>query len=155
MKYLNDSIREKMNLKQHLAATGAASLALLPTGDPAGILLFACGSILIDVDHQIFYFDRTGRCDLSGMFRYFREEVDQHLYSIPYLGVCIFHTIEFFLLVALLSIYFPPLKYLLAGLIFHILLDIYDLVRLKVPFIRAYSLIEHIIRRKIKGYPFV
>jgi len=142
-----------MNLKQHLIATGAASAALLPFGDSTGILLFACGSILIDVDHQIFYYHKTGRCDISGMFRYFRE-VDRNLYSIPYLGVCIFHTIEFFLLVALLSFYIPLLKYLLAGLTFHILLDIYDLLRLKVPFIRAYSLIEHLIRRRQKGYPF-
>ncbi|HXC93601.1 MAG TPA: hypothetical protein VN652_06290 [Geobacteraceae bacterium] len=144
-----------MNLKQHLIATGAASAALLPFGDTTGILLFACGSILIDVDHQIFYYYKTGKCDVSGMFRYFRDVVDQNLYTIPYLGVCIFHTIEFFLLVALLSYYIPPLKYLLAGLIFHILLDIYDLVRLKVPYIRAYSLIEHLIRKRQKGYPFI
>jgi hypothetical protein len=143
-----------MNLKQHLIATGAASAALLPFGDTTGILLFACGSVLIDVDHQIFYYYKTGKYDVSGMFRYFRV-VDQNLYSIPYLGVCIFHTIEFFLLVALLSYYVPPLKYLLAGLIFHILLDIYDLVRLKVPYIRAYSLIEHFIRKRQKGYPFI
>jgi hypothetical protein len=144
-----------MNLKQHLIATGAASATLLPFSDTSGILLFACGSILIDVDHQIFYYNKTGRYDVSGMFKYFREEVDQHLDSIPYLGVCIFHTIEFFLLIALLSCYFPHLRYLLAGLIFHILLDIYDLVRLKVPFIRAYSLIEHFIRKRQRGYPFI
>src|SRR6185369_15710234 len=58
-----------MNLKQHLIATGAASAALLPFGDTTGILLFACGSILIDVDHQIFYYYKTGKCDVSGMFR--------------------------------------------------------------------------------------
>ncbi len=144
-----------MNLKQHLAATGAASAALIPICEPTGILLFACGSILIDVDHQLFYFNRTGRYDVSGMFRYFRENVDENLASIPYLGVCIFHTIEFFLLVTVLSFYFPLLDYLLAGLIFHILLDIYDLIRLKVPFIRAYSLIEHLIRKRQSGYPFV
>ena len=144
-----------MNLKQHLIATGAVSAALLPFNNPAGILLFACGSILIDVDHQIFYYKKTGKYDVSGMFRYFREVVDRNLYSIPYLGVCIFHTVEFFLFVALISYYIPPIQYLLAGLIFHILLDIYDLARLKVPFIRAYSLIEHLIRRRQSGYPFV
>jgi len=143
-----------MNLKQHLIATGAASATLLPFCDPTGILLFACGSILIDVDHQFFYYNKTGRWNVSGMFIYFRE-VDRNLYSIPYLGVCIFHTIEFFLLVALISCFIPPLKYLLAGLMFHILLDIYDLVRLKVPYIRAYSLIEHLIRRRQRGYPFI
>lgn len=143
-----------MNLKQHLAATGVASAALTPLCDPAGIILFACGSILIDVDHQLFYYSRTGRCDISGMFRYFREVVDRNLYSIPYLGVCILHTVEFFSLIAILACFFPLLRYLLAGLVFHILLDIYDLVRLKVTFIRAYSIIEHLVRRRQSGYPF-
>jgi hypothetical protein len=144
-----------MNLKQHIIATGAASAALLPFTNSAEILMFACGSILIDVDHQIFYYFKTGKCDVSGMFRYFREEVDKHLDSIPYLGICIFHTVEFFLLVALFSYYIPNLRYLLAGLIFHILLDIYDLVRIKAPFIRAYSLVEHFIRKRQRGYPFI
>lgn len=144
-----------MNLKQHLTATALVSVPLLAYGSSLETAVFCAGSILIDVDHQIFYFVRTGRLDIAGMFRYFKEDVDKHLYSIPYLGVCIFHTVEFFLTVALLSLYFPLLKYLLAGLVFHISLDIYDLIRLKVPFIRAYSLTEHLIRRRIKGYPFV
>jgi hypothetical protein len=144
-----------MNLKSHIIATGLASAPLLACSTPLETVLFCAGSIMIDVDHQIFYFVRTGRLDISGMFRFFRENVDKHLGSIPYLGVCIFHTVEFFFAVTALSIFFPLLKYLLAGLVFHIILDIYDLIRLKIPFIRAYSLIEHFIRRRTKGYPFV
>ena len=144
-----------MNLKNHTIATCLASAPLLTFSRPVETAIFCAGSILIDVDHQIFYFVRTGRFDIPGMFRYFRESVDEHLGAIPYLGVCIFHTAEFFLSVAILSAFFPPLRYLLAGMIFHLALDIYDLVRLKIPFIRAYSLIEHLIRRRMKGYPFV
>lgn len=144
-----------MNLKAHLIATGLASLPVLALSTPVETAIFCAGSVLIDVDHHLFYFIRTGRADISGMFRFFREEVDEHLDAIPYLGVCIFHTIEFFLAVALLALFFPQMKYLLAGLIFHMMLDIYDLIRLKIPFIRAYSLFEHLIRRRIKGYPFV
>jgi hypothetical protein len=144
-----------MNLKSHLIATGLAAVPLLPFSTPIETALFCVGSVLIDVDHQIFYFIRTGRCDIAGMFRFFRDEVDSRINSIPYLGVCIFHTAEFFLAVATLAFFFPLLKYLLAGLLVHIILDIYDLLSLKVPFIRAYSLIEHLIRRRIKGYPFV
>lgn len=144
-----------MNLKNHLIATGLLAAPALLFSTPLETAAFCTGSILIDVDHQIFYMARTGRVGISGMFRFFRENVDEHLSAIPYLGVCIFHTAEFFLFVAILARYFPTLKYLLAGLVFHILLDIYDLVRLKVPFIRAYSLIEHLIRRRIRGYPFV
>lgn len=144
-----------MNLKKHLIATALVSIPLLAATPPAETAVFCVGSVLIDVDHQIFYITRTGRYDIAGMFRYFREDVDRHLDSIPYLGVCILHTAEFFLAVAILSLFFPIFKYLFAGLVFHIMLDIYDLVRLKVPFIRAYSLTEHLIRRRVKGYPFV
>lgn len=144
-----------MNLKNHLIATGLASAPLLVSSTPIETALFCTGSILIDVDHQLFYFIRTGRLGISGMFRFFREDVDEHLNAIPYLGVCIFHTVEFFLFVATLSAFFAPLKYLLGGMLFHMVLDIYDLTRLKVPFIRAYSLVEHLFRRRMKGYPFV
>jgi len=143
-----------MTLKQHLAATGVAAAFLAPHCSGTDLLVFSVGSVLIDVDHLLFYYVKTGRYDVRGMFRYFREEVDQNLHSIPYLGICIFHTAEFFLLVALLTLPFPPLKFLLAGLLFHILLDIYDLIRLKVPFIRAYSVCEHFVRRRQPGYPF-
>ena len=144
-----------MNLKQHLLATGAAAVIMAPIGNSHEIALFAVGSILIDVDHQIFYMVRTGRYDVSGMFRYFREDVDKNLQQIPYLGICIFHTIEFLLLISVLAYYSQPLRWLLAGLAFHMVLDIYDLIRLKIPFIRAYSIIEHLIRRRQSGYPFV
>jgi len=144
-----------MNLKNHLIATGLAALPVMTSSTPLETTIFCVGSILIDVDHQIFYSVKTGRFDISGMFRYFREEIDKNISSIPYLGVCIFHTIEFFLFIAILSHFFPPCRYLLAGMIFHIILDIYALIRQKMPFIRAYSLIEHFIRRRKKGYPFI
>jgi len=144
-----------MNLKKHLLATGSVAAAMMPYCHGTDILLFAAGSVLIDVDHLILYYVRTGRYDITGMFRYYREDVDKNLHAIPYLGICIFHTVEFFLAVAAISLYFPPLHYFLAGLVFHIALDIYDLIRLKVPFIRAYSVIEHLVRRRQQGYPFV
>ncbi|NVN99413.1 MAG: hypothetical protein HXX17_08820 [Geobacteraceae bacterium] len=144
-----------MKLKNHLIATTLVASPILALSSPVETAAFCVGSVLIDFDHQIYYTLKTGRYDIAGMFRFFREAIDEHLYSIPYIGVCIFHTAEFFLTVAILSIFFPLLKYLLAGLIFHIMLDIFDLIRLKVPFIRAYSLVEHLIRRRMNGYPFV
>ncbi len=142
-----------MTLKQHLLATGAVVAVMSPFAAFAELSSFTAGSILIDVDHYLFYILRSGRYDVAGMFRYFRG-VDSNLANIPYLGVCIFHTVEFFLLVAVAGFFFPLFKPLLYGLLFHMLLDIADLVRLKCPFIRAYSLVEHLIRRKAGGYPF-
>jgi hypothetical protein len=143
-----------MTLTQHLVVTGIAAAALAPGSSAGELLLFCSGGVLIDVDHLIFYAVRTGKWDIPGMFRYFREEIDPYLDRIPYLGVCIFHTAECFLAVALAALFFPPCRYLLAGMILHLLLDIFDLIRLKVPFIRAYSLVEHLIRRRTPGYPF-
>ena len=142
-----------MTLKQHLLATGAVVAVMTPFAGIAELAIFSAGSILIDVDHYFFYVQRSGHCDVSGMFSYFRN-IDRNLTKIPYLGICIFHTIEFLLLIALLSYSFPLLRFLLYGLSFHLLLDIVDLVRLKCPFIRAYSLTEHLVRRKTTGYPF-
>ncbi len=143
-----------MTLTKHLVATGIAAALLAPRSTVTELLLFGCGSVLIDVDHLLFYYIRRRRWDVRGMFRFFREDVDQHLDDIPYLGVCVFHTAEFFLAVAALGAALPHFRFLLYGLAYHMVLDIYDLVRLKIPFIRAYSLVEHLIRRRQPGYPF-
>ncbi|HZV81104.1 MAG TPA: hypothetical protein VFF53_02940, partial [Geobacteraceae bacterium] len=79
-----------MTLTKHLVATGIAAAIIAPRSTVSELVLFGCGSILIDVDHLLFYYIRRGRWDISGMFRFFREDVDQHLDAIPYLGVCIF-----------------------------------------------------------------
>jgi hypothetical protein len=143
-----------MNLSQHLMATGIVAAAIASTAHPEEIALFAAGSVLIDIDHLVFYYSRTGRCDISGMFRYFRITVDENLERIPYLGICVFHTVEFVLGIAALAFFLPQFRFLLYGILFHLLLDIICLIRLKIPFIRAYSFIEHLIRRRQKGYPF-
>jgi hypothetical protein len=143
-----------MTLKQHLLATGVVVAAMAPFSGVAEMAIFSAGSILIDVDHYFFYVQRSRRWDVGGMFSYFRS-VDKNLMKIPYLGVCIFHTADFFLIVAIISAFFHPLIYLFCGLLFHLLLDIVDMVRLKCPFLRAYSLAEHLLRRKTPGYPFI
>lgn len=141
-----------MKLSQHLAVTGIAAAALLPVWNEE-ILLFSVGSVLIDVDHYLLYIRRTGRFDIRGMFRYF-EELWKIEKNIPYVGLCLFHTFDFFLAVGVLSLHYPALQPLLAGLLFHFAVDMIDLVRKGVPFIRAYFLLEHLIRRKGKGYPY-
>lgn len=142
-----------MTLNQHLAITGVAAAVLFPFWSKLEIALFCAGGVLIDVDHYLCYVLRTHRLSITGMFRYFRElwKIEQ---SIPYYGLCLFHTVDFFLLVALLGFYNPIFLPLLTGLLFHFAVDLFDLFRKKVPFIRAYFLVEHLIRRRQKGYPF-
>ncbi|MBI1919460.1 MAG: hypothetical protein HYS23_00105 [Geobacter sp.] len=142
-----------MTLNQHLALTGLAAAALLPFRSGEEIILFSVGSVLIDVDHYFLYIQRTGRFDVRGMFRWFVGlwKVEK---SIPYAGLCIFHTFEFFILVVLLALAWPLLFALLAGLIFHFLVDLAYLINKGIPFIRPYFLIEHFIRRRDPKYPY-
>ena len=142
-----------MTLKQHLMITGLAVAALLPFREPAEILLFAAGSVLIDVDHYLLYIQRTRSFDIRGMFRYF-DELQPIQKTIPYVGLCLFHTVDFFLLVGILTFFHPVLLPLLAGFLFHFAVDLVDLYRKGVPFIRPFFLLEHAIRRRSEGYPW-
>jgi len=142
-----------MTLGQHLAFTGVAGALLLPFRPLQEILIFGASAILIDVDHYLLYIVRRRRYDIKGMFRYY-DELQPIQHTIPYVGLCLFHTVDVLLLMGLLAWFFPLFRPVVAGMLFHHLLDIIDLVRNGVPFIRAIFLVEHFIRRRMKGYPF-
>ncbi len=142
-----------MTLTEHMALTGIAAAVLTPFLVGTDILIFATGSVLIDVDHYLLYMLRTRRFDIRGMFRYF-EELLPIQKTIPYVGLCLFHTIDFFLLVGILAFFNHYFLFLLAGCLFHFLIDLVDLNRKGVPFIRPYFLLEHAIRRRAAGYPW-
>lgn len=142
-----------MRLSHHLALTGIAAAALAPLLEGRDILSFSVGSVLIDVDHYFLYVRRTKRFGIRGMFRYFHE-LEQIVTTIPYTGLCLFHTAEFFLLLGVLAFHFPTVRPLFAGCFFHFVLDLVALMRRGIPFIRPYSLLEHAIRRRAEKYPW-
>jgi len=142
-----------MTLTQHLALTGLAAAALSPVLGAQDLALFATGGVLIDVDHYFLFVQRRKSLSVPGMFRYFRE-LQPLERNISYVGLCAFHTIDFFFLVALLLIRFPWLWPFLAGCLFHFCLDLFDLRRKGIIFIRAFFIVEHLIRRRSKGYPW-
>jgi len=142
-----------MTLTQHLALTGLAAAALAPFLGAGEIALFAVGGVLIDVDHYFLYLQRRQSLSISGMFRYYRE-LQPIQRTIPYVGLCIFHTIDFFLLLVMLALCYPLFWPLLAGCLYHFCIDLYDLRRNGVSFIRPFFLLEHLIRRRSKDYPW-
>jgi hypothetical protein len=142
-----------MTLTQHLALTGLAAAVLTPVLGGEEIVLFAIGAVLIDVDHYFLYILRRRSLSIPGMFRYYRElQPIQH--TVPYVGLCIFHTVDFFVLLGLLAQFHPLLWPLLAGCLYHLFIDLFDLRRKGVIFIRPFFLLEHLIRRRSKGYPW-
>lgn len=142
-----------MTLTQHLTLTGLAAAALAPVLLPEEALFFAIGGVLIDVDHYFLYILRRRDLSVPGMFRYFRDlQPVQH--NVPYVGLCIFHTVDFFVLLGVMTRFYPLLWALLAGSLYHFILDLYHLQRNQVLFIRPYFLLEHLIRRRAPGYPW-
>ncbi len=142
-----------MTLGRHLMYTGATAAILLTFRSGVEVLLFTTAGILIDADHYLAYVIRRRDLSVRRMFRYFNEfqSVER---TVPYFGLCLFHTADILLLIGILSWFFPLLRPVVAGMLFHHLLDIIDLTRKGVPFIRAFFLVEHFIRRRGKGYPY-
>ena len=142
-----------MTLTQHLALTGAAAAVLAPVLNAPEIALFAVGGVLIDVDHYFLYVQRRKSFSVPGMFRYFRE-LQPIQRTVSYIGLCVFHTVDFFALIGVLAFFRPILYSLLAGCLYHFVIDLFDLRRKGVIFIRPFFLVEHFIRRRAPGYPW-
>lgn len=146
-----------MRLSQHVKYTTVASVVLVPFCNLQQILWFAVGSILIDFDHYIFYVVSFKKFSVKGMFKYF-ERLFSVRDRVPYGGLNIFHTIDFFVLMGVASYYLPFLFYVLMGLIYHFILDVIYLSKYRHTFSRAYFIIEHFVRvrkHKRNGYPYL
>ncbi|MFC1693298.1 hypothetical protein ACFL1R_07330 [Candidatus Latescibacterota bacterium] len=132
----------------HLIQGVASSLVLYPlAGNDA--LIFGASVIVIDLDHFIEYYNDTGRISVRGLLTY-HDILVNNLEN--YLGLNVFHTLECYLVLFLASLYFPPLKLILAGFLFHHLFDEIELISRKRPFVRAFSILEYFIRKKVKKY---
>jgi hypothetical protein len=133
------------SLKAHIIQSAAASAALYPViGED--VIPFGLAVVLIDVDHVIEYVRDMKSPNLMGVFPYYAF-IDENLDK-NYLALCVFHTAEFMAFVFALSLKFPVFSYILAGMLFHLMLDVWGLVRRGHPFMRAYSIFEYMLRKR-------
>jgi hypothetical protein len=140
-----------MRPTEHLLLGTAASALLYPMLGPAGAVTFLAGSVLVDIDHYIeyVYHNRLTDFGIRRMFRFHRA-IGGLLKRPEMLNVEIFHTIEFMLLLYALSLYAgsAALNAFFFGILFHIALDMIDLLRRGIFFLRCNSLTEYFIRRR-------
>lgn len=108
-------------------------------------LIFIVSFIFIDFDHYLLYIYRFKKFTIKEMFKYFDDmwERKGDVYEI-----CIFHTIEFFLVLFILGYWYREFWIILTGFLTHLLFDLYYLYRHDVIFTRAFSFTEYLIRRK-------
>lgn len=123
-----------------------------------GVLLIFLSSFLIDTDHFFWYIYRKKSFNLKESYFWFKEKRKQWLqlsenqrekYKRPYL---IFHSIEFWIILVLLSFLNKLFLFILLGIIIHIILDYIEIIYLKEKFYMKFSLIWVFIKNKNKPH---
>lgn len=141
-----------MKLQSHIIAGLAGTAIFYPMLGPEKSLLFFTASVLIDADHYLDYLivSRGKDWNPKRMFRYY-DCVTENNPAKNHLGFSLLHTAEIFLVVYLLSKYlnFDLFMPILLGMAYHMIFDIAWLTYHKIPTVRAYSIVEYFIRKKI------
>jgi hypothetical protein len=140
-----------VNLQEHVILGGGAALALSPILGAEGSLTFWASSVLIDIDHYWDYLHRNGFRDWSWRKTFtFHAELWKRVADPSFLGLNLFHTIEWFLFVGSVAVWWgsSALLAVLGGMIFHLSLDLLRLASHRAMFKRALSIVEYWIRRQ-------
>ena len=138
-----------MRLKKHIAYSLPVSAGLYLFWDTAGAIYFLTGAVLVDVDHVFEYWVKTKDLNPRRMLEFYERlaVVFQNQY---YLGLSVLHTVEFMAIMVWWACYSGPARFILAGLLYHHLLDTIRLMHIKCLFKRSYSIFYYIFKTRIR-----
>ncbi len=134
-----------MKLSSHVAQGICLGPVAYYLTDLKTALIFSASFVLIDMDHYLHYIYRKKNLSISGMFSFYDGTWDRRE---ELFGIAVFHTAEVLLLLVAAGFRYPLLLIVAAGFFVHMLFDFMHLLRHKVPFVRALSIIEFFIRKK-------
>lgn len=133
--------------KYHIIIGGILSILVYNFFDVSQleVLIIFLSSFLIDIDHYLIYGIMKNDWILKNAKKYFfnfrnkwiqnsieeRKKYKRHIF--------VFHGIEFWLLLGLISFYFPITVFILYGFAIHIILDYIDYFYLKEPLYPKFS----------------
>lgn len=110
------------------------------------IILVFLSSILIDVDHYLFYLKKYKNFSLKKAYFWHKNLPRNHK---PIMHI--FHTIEFHIFVLALSFLFFPFFFVLIGMLFHSIIDLLEMLVIKDLSCREFSMIRYLLSNK-KNY---
>lgn len=113
-------------------------------------IVFGASILLIDTDHIFEYVADTKNFHPKGLFVY--DDIRILNLDKNFKVLHLFHTIECYLFLFWVAHIYPVFYYVLSGFLFHHLFDQISLIRLKIPFMRAFSILEYIILKRKKSY---
>ncbi len=122
----------------------------------AFLIFFA--SVFIDFDHYLWFILKKKDFSLKNAYNmhkmgYQQLKKDRSGYDKNPLKVLhIFHTVEFLIIVLILSYFWNGFLFLLIGMVFHILLDMVEMVYSGFFYSREYFLTRYLINDKKKYY---
>lgn len=97
-----------------------------------GILIFIAVNVLIDSDHYPVYVWKFKNLSFKKAHTYFKNIKETN-------DIAIFHTWEFIILILILSLFYKILFLVFLGLLYHMILDIYEVYTKNIK--RPFSLI--------------
>jgi len=124
-------------------------LVILQYGSISPYIIIFLSSILIDIDHYLLYAYRKKNLSLVKAWKwhiFLHNNPREAQKQIPFLHL--FHTIEFLVLIFILSFFYKVFLWIFIGFIFHTFLDILDMKKRKTYGGREYSLIRALIKQR-------
>ena len=125
------------------------SLALLfafPKIGFIGFFIILASTVLIDVDHYLYYVYKKKDWNLKNAFNWYIQggkkfnEMPKNQRENIYFGICIFHGIEFIIILFAFSFHFISLLFIIVGFVFHELLDLIESIQKKISPLKVVSL---------------
>lgn len=119
-------------------------LSLTNLFTPLQLILILAASILIDTDHWFVYVKRKKDFSIKQAYNFFyslRKTKSKHTF------LCIFHTIEFFIILGLLSLKSQFFFLVFLGCIFHLVTDIFGAIFMEQRWGKKISLICALIKK--------
>ena len=107
-------------------------------------LLVFLSAVLIDVDHYLWYAKRKKDWNLKNAYNYLKKLGENLKKPI----IMIFHTIEFLILIFVLSFLWRGFYFILVGMIFHSISDLLYFGHKNMLYVREFSLIRYLVLRK-------
>lgn len=141
-------------LRDHVALGGFVAFSTRPWLGDGGALIFWLSTIFIDLDHHVDFVWKTGISNLFNvrrMLAYHREVFAEG----PQKGVVslnLLHTLEALGLVYAAARIWPSniLRSVFWGFAFHFATDVVHVIRCRRPFVRAFSLVEYLLRKRLR-----
>jgi len=133
--------------RQHAAIGAIASLLLYlltPITITQTIIIFLA-SVLLDFDHYLYFIITKKDFSLTKAYNWFVRKKKKWL-ALPKdqkpkykKTIFLFHGIEFFIILTILTYFFPPVIFILLGFLIHMIVDFIDILIIKEPFYIKFS----------------